>query len=387
MQHPWLLQRYLILALLFVLPLLEAYTEEEKFLGSIWQNWWRQDMADPYLGTLFNQVTPENVGKWGPVQRDGEDYWNWGRLDAMMEYAADRHMIVKQHAFIWGHAHSVPNWVDNDNAAWAAERWIKAFADRYPGIHLIDVVNEAPHDKPPYRDGLGGDGESGWDWVIWSYAKARKHAPNATLILNDYDVLKRDSVMHTMIEIVNLLQKSDLIDGIGCQAHFLEGTSVDAVRQRLDTLYESTGLPVYISEFDLNISNDTTHRNKFRELFALFWEHPAVRGVTLWGHVEGTMWREHGWLVSSEGEERLAMTWLKDYLAQMPSAASNPSPANGAILENANQVALQWQHGSAATHRKVYLSTSPALGEEDLLAHQYDLQLVHSDLLPGTTYY
>lgn len=373
--------------LAFLLTISSGYAAEDKFLGSLWQNWWNVNDADPYLGSLFNQVTPENAGKWGPVQRDDPDQWRWGPLDAMVSYAETHNMVVKQHAFIWGHPHSVPDWVTNDNAAEAADRWMETFANRYSGIQLIDVVNEAPHAAPSYKDALGGDGESGWDWVIWSYQRARLYAPTAKLILNDYDVLKRDGVMNTMIEIAHILQSDQLIDGIGCQAHFLEGTSASAVRQRLDTLYAETGLPIYISEFDLDISNHTNHRNRFSELFTVFWEHPAVRGVTLWGHVEGTMWREHGWLVSADGEERLAMQWLKGYLAQMPGQASNPLPHDGATQLDSHDILLQWHNGSAATRRKVYLGTSSELTENDLLAHQYDLNYRPTNLTPGETYY
>jgi GH35 family endo-1,4-beta-xylanase len=39
---------------------------------------------------------------------------------------------------------------------------------------------------PYFREGLGGPGETGYDWAIWLFEKARFYFPNAKLILNDF---------------------------------------------------------------------------------------------------------------------------------------------------------------------------------------------------------
>ena len=40
----------------------------------------------------------------------------------------------------------------------------------------------------------------------------------------------------------------------------------------------------------------------------MFWEHPAVRGVTFWGHNDGAMWRKKGDLVRKDGADKVAGT-------------------------------------------------------------------------------
>ncbi len=63
---------------------------------------------------------------------------------------------------------------------------------RYPEIDMIDVVNEPlnGHNPPDggsgranYKNALGGNGATGWDWVIRAFTLARQYLPNAKLII------------------------------------------------------------------------------------------------------------------------------------------------------------------------------------------------------------
>jgi hypothetical protein len=47
----------------------------------------------------------------------------------------------------------------------------------------------------------------------------------------------------------------------------------------------------------------------------VFWEHPAVRGITLWGYRPGH-WRtaQGAYIVLDNGAERPAMVWLQGYV-------------------------------------------------------------------------
>ncbi|MBK9677753.1 MAG: endo-1,4-beta-xylanase [Saprospiraceae bacterium] len=62
---------------------------------------------------------------------------------------------------------------------------------------------------------------------------------------------------------------------------FFETTPLQTIQDNLGRLI-STGLPIYISEFDVNIANDQDQLEKYKQLFPIWWEHPAVKGVTLW---------------------------------------------------------------------------------------------------------
>ncbi len=356
----------------------------EKFFGTVWQNWTNAAEAKKGLDPIFNQLTPENAGKWHEAERQ-QGVYNWARLDAMFAYCAQEEILCKQHFFVGWNG---PSWVTNQNAAGAVENWIKTFMARYPTTPIIDVVNEAPLDAPRWRDAIGGAGESGWDWVLWSFEKARANAPNAILILNDYDILKSDGGISRMLQIVRPLKRRGHSIAIGCQAHLLEGESAASVKRRLDILARE-GLPIFITEFDINIANDSLQRDRLAELFKVLWEHPSVRGITHWGFRQGQMWSfiRDAYLVSSDGRDRASMSWLRTYLAEKPSAMSVPSPSNGSTMVSGKGIRLTWTAGRAGTSRDVYLGTNTTLTASNLVSdNQCALHYDTGPLMPGTVY-
>jgi endo-1,4-beta-xylanase len=82
-------------------------------------------------------------------------------------------------------------------------------------------VNEPIHIIPSYSAAIGGAGSTGWDWVIWSFQKARLHCPNSKLLINDYDILNNAANTNSYLIIINLLKARNLVDGIGVQSHHL----------------------------------------------------------------------------------------------------------------------------------------------------------------------
>ena len=91
----------------------------------------------------WDQITPENEGKWGSVEAT-RDVYNWSGLDRAYNYAMQNNIPFKQHTFIWGN--QSPSWINSLSASEQAaeiEEWIRDFCARYPNTAMIDVVNEA----------------------------------------------------------------------------------------------------------------------------------------------------------------------------------------------------------------------------------------------------
>ena len=76
---------------------------------------------------------------------------------------------------------------------------------------------------------------------------------------------------------------------------------------------ERTGLPMYVSEYDIEATDDQTQLRHMQTHFPIFYEHPQVHGVTLWGYIYGSTWRTGTGLIRN-GQPRPALTWLMDYL-------------------------------------------------------------------------
>ena len=187
----------------------------------------------------------------------------------------------------------------------------------------MEVLNEPLNAPPPYREALGGAGTTGFDWVIKSFELARKHFPKAKLILNEYNVIIEDGLTTNYLNVINLLKERKLIDGVGEQAHFYERANPEVLAGNLQRLAD-TGLPIYISEFDLNLANDADQANVMSTLFPIFWDHPGVAGVTHWGHQQGSMWRANAYLVRADGTTRPAMDWVQCYIGGGGDACTVP---------------------------------------------------------------
>jgi GH35 family endo-1,4-beta-xylanase len=305
---------------------------QAKFLGNV-----PNEPPENTFTNYWTQLTPGNAGKWGSVAGSAADTskWNWNVLDAQYNYAITNHLVYKHHTLIWGGQQ--PSWISSLDSAsqynWI-ETWIKKVGERYQKIDMVDVVNEPiiTHNPPDggngranYINALGGTGTTGWDWVINSFKLARKYLPNAKLLVNDYGIINDNAATYIYLQLINLLKAQNLIDGIGVQGHRFELESADTsvLTYNLDRL-GATGLPVYISEFDLgNIGdsgtpNDNLQLQLYQKIFPVLWRHPAVKGITLWGYTPPT-WQATVYLVRSDGTFRPALKWLADFIKNNPT--------------------------------------------------------------------
>lgn len=264
--------------------------------------------------TYFDQLTPANAGKWGSVEAV-RDVMSWDALDEAYEFAQNAGIPFKLHTLVWGQQQ--PAWLSAlspEEQLEELEEWMQALAERYEHLPMIDVVNEPINAPPVYADALGGAGATGYDWVLNAFRLARTYFPDSELLLNEYRVLILEPFTLEYLEVIDLLQAEGLIDGIGEQGHFLERADVAEVAANLELL-AATGLPIYISEFDVDFADDSRHANVFRDLFTVFWEHPSVLGVTHWGHLQGSTWQPNAYLIRQDKSERPALQWLQCYRA------------------------------------------------------------------------
>ncbi|MDQ2077178.1 endo-1,4-beta-xylanase [Marinimicrobium sp. ABcell2] len=322
-----------------VTPLAEGH---DKFLGGIFAT----NQVEGFT-QYFNQVTPENAGKWGAVTNQNsrpaeyQDSWfegGWhGGLDNAFNLAKDNDFVFRMHVLIWGNQQ--PGWIRDlpqEEQLEAIREWFGVLRDRYNddrgGFDYIEVVNEPVNDPPDGEDGDsdGGhyadalasavqDGTGGeWDWAIAAYEMAREYFPRTPdggnkLMLNEYNVISVGSVRSRYLELAELLKERDLLDAIGAQAHaFSTGGSSASIRAAIDEV-AAVGVPVYITEMDIDGPTDQEQLLEYSRVFPIFWEHEAVAGVTLWGFRPG-LWRDSANLVRTDGSERPAMKWLRCYL-------------------------------------------------------------------------
>ena len=305
---------------------------KDKFLGNIVAN-----SVPASFGTYWNQITPENSGKWGSVEGT-RNVMNWTALDTAYNYAKANGFKFKAHTLVWGSQY--PAWITGSGLTQTERRaeieeWMNLLAARYPDLWAIDVVNEPIKTPMPaeFKAALGGDGTTGWDWVITSFQLARAKFPNAKLFLNEYGTENDATVRNQMITIINLLKARNLIDGIGIQGHYFNLDNMTAAQMTVCLeAYAATGLDLYITELDLRgpLQTEASQSAQYQEIFPAIWTHPGVKGVTLWGYIEGQTWRSGTGILNSNGTERAALTWLKGYLTGT-TPPPPPTPTRCAI--------------------------------------------------------
>ncbi len=288
-----------------------SLTNGSKFLGNIIAG----SVPSSY-GTYWNQVTPENSTKWGAVEGN-RNSMNWGQADMAYNYAQSKGYPFKFHTLVWGSQE--PSWVKNLSAAeQKAEvtQWIQLAGQKYGKSAFVDVVNEPFHAKPSYSNAIGGGGATGWDWIIWSFQQARQQFPNSKLLINEYGVIGDPALADRYVNIINILKSRGLIDGIGIQCHHfnMNTVSTSTMTTVLNKL-GATGLPIYVSELDMS-GDDATQLARYKEKFPVLWNHPSVKGVTLWGYIQNQTWEPNTHLLNSNGTERPALKWLKQFFGQ-----------------------------------------------------------------------
>ena len=306
-------------------------TGHDKFLGNT-INW---SAPDRNWDSYWNQVTPENGGKWG-VAEPLRDNYDWSSIDRAYNYARNRSIPFRLHVLVWSQQY--PNWIGSLTAEEVyeeIEEYIKLCSERYPDADYVEALNEPLHfinsgwpNGSLIRDALGGTGTTGWDFVIKAFELARKYFPSAAkLYLNEYSVIGDNTSTTRYLEIINLLKDRGLIDGIAFQGHRFElsWASVTTMKYNLDRL-AATGLPIQVTEFDCGTDNNSAANeeytlSEYQRIFPVLWEHPGVEGITCWGYMQGTMWQRNCYLVRSDGSETPAMEWLREYL-------SNPVDVN-----------------------------------------------------------
>ncbi|MCK6487127.1 MAG: endo-1,4-beta-xylanase [Planctomycetes bacterium] len=253
-------------------------------------------------------VVLENDLKWGP--------WEWGlandrqgppaagdhrhsrtRALAALRWLKDQGIAARGHCLVW------PGWtylpqrlraLAGDPARLAAEAdgHITDILDATApcGIVEWDVVNESWANRD-LSGAIGPGALAGW------FRLAAAHAPpGCRLFYNDYAHLRRapGGEFRAFVEelVLGLKRDGAPIAGLGIQSHF--GSSLPgpaAVLAELEAVHGRIGLPLGITEFDVNPAEQEDVQADFtRDFLTACFSSPAVSEFLMWGFWEGQHW-------------------------------------------------------------------------------------------------
>ena len=309
----------------------------DKFLGNITTGWpGDMDTNGFIFSEYWNQVTHENGTKWGTVEGTRGKY-NWQAADVAANYAKKHGFPFKFHTFVWGS--QFPDWLRKltpEERYDAIVKWMDAAKEHYPDLTIIDVVNEAisghQPDTPVIKEALGGDGKTGYDWIIKAFELAYERWPDAILIYNDFNTFQWNT--DQFIDLVKTIRDAGApIDAYGCQSHDLTDCSLSNFKKSMQKLQDELKMPMYSTEYDIGTADDDAQLKKYQEQIPLMWEADYCAGITLWGWIYGKTWVTDGnsGLIKNK-KERPALEWLREYM-QSDAAKNAKSPFPGMVKE------------------------------------------------------
>lgn len=240
------------------------------------------------LRELFNFAVFENDMKWPrwAGKAAGRGLTQAVTMDAV-DWLNNNGFAVKSHTMLWGSWQNSPDYLkqkENDPDA-LRKAIFDHLADQgaaFTGhIRYADVLNEAlSHDT--LIEAVG------WDQVGQWFKAAKAAMPEVDLVINEFDILgnggsrQRQDGHHALVE--RLLNEGAPIDVLGFQSHFWSTrlTPPDRLKEILDR-FAGFGLPLMVSEFDMNILDEDLQADYTRDFLKLWFSHPATEAFLMWG--------------------------------------------------------------------------------------------------------
>jgi len=254
------------------------------------------------LAEEFSAVTPENEMKWGMLQPQRSNQWDFAQAEAIVDFALDNELAIKGHTLVWHQ--QLPTFMVDTLALAKLEKYtgqhigktVRHFKD---DIVTWDVVNEAIAEDGSFRDSIFSRA-FGPDYVELAFREAHKADHDALLLYNDYNTEmigpKSDGVYAL---VAGLVDDGVPIHGVGFQMHLdaNQPPSVDALTTNFARFAE-LGLLVNISELDVRIANLSgslaerlaEQKRVYHHAIAACVRTPACTTVTMWGFTDRYSW-------------------------------------------------------------------------------------------------
>eukprot|EP01036_Dinobryon_divergens_P010195 gene10195-13650_t len=128
------------------------------------------------------------------------------------------------------------------------------------------------------------------DW----FQAARAASPTVPLFLNDYSnhdaSLDAGHVAHFETTARYLKDQGAPLGGLGLQAHISANPSPPANVLAVLDRYAALGLPVRITEFDVNTDDEQLQADYTRDFLIALYSHATVVGFQTWGFWENAHW-------------------------------------------------------------------------------------------------
>jgi endo-1,4-beta-xylanase len=271
-----------------------------------------------------NILVPENELKWTAVRPNAKDF-NFADADVLVGWAEENHMKVRGHNLLWLRPDRNSDWLNNYDfgarPGTEAERLLREHVTtvcKHYGNRIFtwDVVNEAIDPMTGRMRDMVFSRHLGEDCMDIVFDAARKAAPQAVLVYNDFMTWGDNSARHRegVVRLLDRMKSRKVpVDALGVQSHIgageignVKGTmSFDAREQADWKAFMDAATALYprlqITEFDvseLGTPADIAARDRIiadlaRRYLDMMLRYPGLDLVMCWGMLD-----HHSWLQS-----------------------------------------------------------------------------------------
>ncbi len=244
---------------------------------------------------LFNAASTENDLKWPAWSGEWGSAYTKAQTTTGLTWLRHHGLHVRGHVLVWPGWRNLPASIQAlRGTARQGEIPARALAhiEEIVGatrdlVEEWDVLNE-PYANHDLMDLFGASIQTEW------FKAARAAHTAAPLFLNDYSnhdaALDAGHVAHFETTARYLKNQGAPIGGLGLQGHISASpsplTNVLAVLDR----YAALGLPVRVTEFDINTDDEELQADYTRDFLIALYSHTTVVGLQHWGFWEGAHW-------------------------------------------------------------------------------------------------
>jgi endo-1,4-beta-xylanase len=270
------------------------------------------------------QLVPEFEMNWNEIE-PAYGQLSFAKIDDLTAFAIANGKNLRGHTLLW-HL-GVPEWAVEmlrENQDWnLIARYFGSVIPRYGDvIGMWEVVNE-PIDPGQRIDGLRENiflEVFGPDYIARALTQARRFAPKAQLIVNEYgleyDLPEERDRRFFLLKLLERLKRSGApLDGLGVQAHLdlRKGHISQSAVARFFQEVAALGLSITVTELDVKEADyvateeerDRQVADEVRRYLDVVLSERAVTGVTTWGLSDLHSWLE----ITKDDYARFAGAW------------------------------------------------------------------------------
>ncbi len=200
--------------------------------------------------------------------------------------------------------------------------------------HVIawDVVNEYVHENDFFKVLPTSE-------VVRWYQLAKELDPAAQLFFNEYamlnSVVSPKNIQEYIDTVMRLRTAGAPIEAIGVQGHVGRQPRNPAQIITDLNLFKPLGLPVQITEFDINSPDEALQADYTRDFLIACYSHPVVTGFTNWGFWESAHWKPDAAMFRKDWSAKPnAAVWREWVTGKWKTSFNKVADKNGIVTNN-----------------------------------------------------